>query len=488
MDSKFAAPVRPISLTEEPPSPSIAVTHRYWPRLAVFAVLSFAAYAFVIIDVIGAALSGSRAVVLLVLPILVGVIATGYREAPRGVSDKESDWIIAIVVGVAGFTGIHLMKQRMPTLSIQWQLDLLAVMLWIACLLSILFGVRHVVRMWQLWLFAACCVSPLAFLMTAAAFGGSDTAIALLTAALGAVAVFLAGRNEPLGRRVLATLVCLASASALTAVIGKHLGLGATVLLVAGVVPVVVTAVMLLRDAHLMTTATSAWTDLPRRGPLTLVMLVLVSVTLLLVDPPHAGSNYAGQAASNWERRAGLKAEESFPFITRYVGPDATLVRYAAPPVPGMPVAAIDVISTGRPAALEDFDDAIWYPTSSPAEYRPVADGSMPAGARVIHSNADATTDADAVDWYAVTWIWKTGAAYQRVTVIVNQTVGSTAPPPAPAAISILDTSIKPALWLSRQQANGSGQVDPLVVARADDVIALLANSAGVGPKGVAGV
>jgi hypothetical protein len=464
------------------------VTQRNWTRLAFLAIFAFAAYAFVIIEIVGEALSGSRAVVLLVLPVFIGVIATGYRQAPRGVSDTESNWIIAIVFGIAGFTGIHLMKQRMPTLSVQWQLDLVGVMLSIACLLTVMFGVRHVVRMWQLWLFAICCVSPLAFLMTAAAFGGSDTVVTLLTGALGAVAVFLAGRNERLGRRLLATLVCLASASALTAVISHRLGLVAAVVLVAGVVPVVVTVLMLLRDADPMSSATSAWTDLPRRGSLTLLVLALVATTMTLTAPPQARSNYAGHANDNWDRRAGLKAGESFPFIRRYVGPDATLVRYSVRASPGKPAAAVDVITTGRRAALEDYDNAIWYPTRSPAEYRPAAGWSMPTGARVIHSNAEAATDADAVDWYAVTWMWKTSDKYQRVTVIVNQSVGSTAPPPVPTALSILDTSIRPALWLSRQQANGTGEVEPLVVARADEVTQLLVKSAGVGPGAATGV
>lgn len=479
METSIVTPARPLTLVEPPAHSPIAVNRRYWLRLAVFALLSFAAYAFAIADVLGDALSGSRVVVLLVLPILIGVIASGYRQAPRGVSDTESDWIVAIIAGIVGFTGIWLLRNRMPTLALQWQLDLWGVLLWIACLVAVMFGVRYVVRMWQLWLFALCCVSPVPFLLAAAAFGGSDTTVALLTAGLGATAVFLAGRCASLTRRLSATLVCLASASALTLAVGNRLGLAATVLLVAGIVPVVVTVVMLLRDARLMSTASSAWSDLPHRSPLSMLMLILVAVMLLLVNPPHARSLNTSIVAADWEQRAGLIAETDFPFITRYVGADATLVRYGVPAERGMPVAAIDVITAERLPALADFDDAIWYPSSRPIEYQAVEGESMPAGARVIHSNADATTDAADADWYAVTWMWKTGDAYQRVTVIVNQAPKSEAPPPSPAALSFLDTSIKPALWLARQQPDGAGQVDPLVVARADAVIKLLMNASG---------
>lgn len=475
----LADPVRQIALIEDPPVRPIAVTQRNWFRLAFIAILAFAAYAFLIVDYIGNAMTGSRAVILLVLPILVGVIAAGYRQAPRGVSDGESDWIVAIVAGVIGFTGLHLLTQRMPTLARLWHLDSLGVVLWTACLFAIMFGVRYVVRMWQLWLFAACCVSPLPFLLVAAAFGGSDTVIALLTAAIGALAVFLAGRCAHVGWRMSATLVCLAGASLLAGLLSEHLALAATVVLVAGVVPVIVTVVMLLGSGRGKDTTSSASNNLPHRSPLSLLTLVAVAVGLLVINPPHARSENPSPAAADWAQRAGLGAPESFPFITRFVGPDATLVRYTVPAKAGAPTAAVDVITTTRPAALGDFDDVVWYPSSRPLEYQPATSESLPAGARIIHSNADATTDAGAVDWYAVTWVWKAGSAYQRVTVIVNQKLDSDAPPPAPEALSPLDTSITPALWLARQQPDSTGKVDPLVIERADSVVGLLLESSG---------
>jgi hypothetical protein len=459
------------------------VTQRHWFRLAVIGILAFAAYAFVIADVIGNALSGSRVAILLVLPILIGVIATGYRRAAEGgVTDGESDWIVAILVGIAGFTGIHLLQQRMPTLATLWHLDSLGVVLWTACLFAIMFGVRYVVRMWQLWLFVVCCVSPLPFLMTAASFGGSDTAITLLTAALGAVAVFLAGRGARPVRRVSATMMCLLSAGVLTAVIGDHLRLLATAVLVAGVVPVIVTVVMLSGVGGRRDAPAGAPAKLPHRSPLSLLILVLVTGMLLAINQPHARSEDPSAATADWAQLAGLGTPQTFPFITRYMGPDATMVRYAVPAKAGMPTAAVDVITTKRRSALHDLDNVVWYPTRRPLEYRPVTDTSMPAGARVIHSNADATTDAAAIDWYAVTWVWEAGDTFQRVTVIVNQNLHSDAPPPAPEALSFLDTSIKPALWLARQQPDGNGQVDPLVVERADHVIDLLVNSSVADP------
>lgn len=487
METTLAASVRPIALVDEPPPPSIPLTQRYWPRVAFVGALAFGSYAFAVAEVIGQALVGSRAVLLLVLPILIGVIATGYRQAPRGVSDGESDWIVAILVGVVGFTGLHLLQHRTPTLALLWQLNLYGVILWTACLFAIMLGVRYVVRMWQLWLFALCCVSPLPFLMTAAAFGGSDTAVALLTAVIGAVAVFLAGRCAPLGRRMLATFVCLGTAVALTLTLGDHLSLAATVVLVAGIVPVIVTVVMLRVGAR-HENAASARPTLPRRSPLSLVPLVLVAVALLAINTPHARSADATPAAADWAQRAGLGVPQTFPFITRFAGHDATLVRYAVPAAAGVPAAAVDVITARRISTLRDLDHMVWYPSSRPLEYQSATGESMPAGARIIHSNADATTDANAVDWYAVTWLWDTGAANQRVTVIVNQAINSDAPPPDPEELSFLDMSLEPALWLARQQPDGTGQVDPLVVKRADQIVELLNHSSGVEPRAETGV
>ncbi|BBX05051.1 hypothetical protein BST36_24660 [Mycolicibacterium moriokaense] len=490
METTLAASVRPFVLVDEPPPPpSIPLTQRYWPRLAFVGALAFGAYAFAIAEVIGHALTGSRAILLVVLPIHMAVIATGYRQPPRGISDGESDWIVAVLVGILGFTGLHLLQHRTPTLATLWQLNLFGVILWTACLFAIMLGVRYVVQMWQMWLFALCCVSPLPFLMTAAAFGGSDTTIALLTAVVGAVAVFLAGRRAPLGHRTLATLVCLATAVALTLMLGDHLSLAATVVLVAGIVPVIVTVVMLLRaGANHETTMTTTRPNLPRRSPLSLVPLVLMAVALLVVNPPHARGMDATQAAADWVQRAGLGAPETFPFITRFAGHDATLVRYTVPAAAGMPAAAVDVLTARQPSTLRDLDHMVWYPSSRPLEYQSATGEAMPAGARIIHSNADATTDANAVDWYAVTWLWDTGTAHQRVTVIVNQAPNTDAPPPTPQELSFLDMSLKPALWLARQQPDGTGQVDPLVVERADQVIELLKNSSGPEPPSDTGV
>jgi hypothetical protein len=105
----------------------------------------------------------------------------------------------------------------------------------------------------------------------------------------------------------------------------------------------------------------------------------------------------------------------------------------------------------------------------------------------VIQTNADAATDGAGHDWYAVTWTWRAGALSQRVTVVVSQTIGADRTPPAPQPLSLLQTAVRPALWVARQQPNAEGTVDPRVSQRVTQVISLLAPPADVAAEAPAG-
>jgi hypothetical protein len=109
----------------------------------------------------------------------------------------------------------------------------------------------------------------------------------------------------------------------------------------------------------------------------------------------------------------------------------------------------------------------------------------MPLGARVIYTNADAATDGTAGDWYAVTWMWHNGPVAQRVTVMVSQTMDRQ--PPPPAALSLVETALRPAMWVARQQPDAIARIDPRVSQRAADVVNLLVRegiTAGEAPAG----
>lgn len=445
-------------------------------RMAAVIGLTALSYAAMYADVLGEALRGSRTAFLLVVPVLVVMIALGYRTPPRGVGDGEADWIIATLIGSAGFIAIHVVSERLPALSGLWRLPAVGAVLWFACLLTVMFGVRHVARMWALWVFALCSATPLPFLLITAALGGSDTAAVLVASAFGAAAVMLAVRTAPIRARLVGGLGCYLVAAAVGVATGATASLLVSTVLAAGVVPVVTVAILHRTVVEAKTAASKSISlDAPPRSALSMVMLVVLAVVLMLLNPSSTDRAKANPVPPDWIERSSLKAEKTFSFVTRYFGTDSRLDRYLVPAVPGMPAAAVDVVTTTNAAALGDLADAVWYPSSRPVDYRAAEPSdSMPLGARIIHSNADAATNRSDAHWYAVTWVWAAGSVSQRVTVIVSQAVNGDQAPPEPAPLSVLASSVRPALWVARQQPRSIGQVDELVTRRATDVVAQL--------------
>ena len=445
------------------------------PRIVAAVVLSLVAYGVGYADVLSDALDGSRAALLVVAPLLAALIATGYRSAPTGVGDGESDWILAILVGGLGFGAIELLTRRAPTLAELWGLHLFGAVLWLACCLTVLFGVRHVVRMWPMWAYAIVCTTPLPFLLATAAFGGSDTVANLLAALLGAVAVLLATRTVSPGRRTAFAAATFAVAALVAVGATGRLGVFTTVIVVAGVIPVC--AVILSTRIHRPTAVPSRelGESLPRRTASSVVVLGVVAVTLLIASPPAVPAMEIPTVDTDWTSLAGLSASESLPAVAQILGPQATAVRYEVSSRTGSPTAAVDVISAPDAARLDDIAAAVFYPSSRPVDYETASNSAhLPAGARILYSNADAATDATGIDWYAVSWLWRTQDAYQRVTVIVSQKLDSDQLPPLPQRLTLHDTALRPTMWLARQQPDTRGAVDPRVTSRAAEVISLI--------------
>lgn len=448
-------------------------SHPFRLRMAAAVALTAAGWAPLYAGVVDAASQGSRGAYLLVVPVLLVMIAAAYRTPPRGVGDAESDWIVVALVGAGGFTAIHLLAHRLPTLAGLWRLPLLSTVVWFACVLTVLFGVRHVVRMWPLWLFALCLSTPLPVLLATAALGGSDRAVTAVAAGVGASAVALSTRAVTWRVRLAATLGCLAIGLAIA---WTWTGLWPTVL-VAGVLPVLTTATVVRIQSK--STVVEEF-PLPDRTPLSAAVLVAAAAALLLTAAPSAGR--AGEAVGvvgvvgvvdgGWTQRTAWGAPTTYGFITRYLGPGSRWERFSVPPVEGLPAAAVDVVTTDNAGALRDVADAVWYPSARPLAYRNAdPSSSLPTGARTIHSNADAATTGTDGQWYAITWTWHTPTVHQQVTVIVSQALTGAAPPPPPAPLSVSAMSLAPALWLARQQPDDTGRVDELVRARASALV-----------------
>jgi hypothetical protein len=251
-----------------------------------------------------------------------------------------------------------------------------------------------------------------------------------------------------------------------------------TVIVAAGVVPVlVVVGARLVPDRRPADRADRPIAaGMPHRSARTVGVLGAATAMLVAAGLMQDQASTARPSTSpDWAARSGLSPVESYGFVTKFAGPGATLVRYAAPAEKGMPAAAVDVLSTPNAAVIDDLSDVVWYPTARPVNYRAVPSSpGVPAGIRSFHSDADAAADAGSRDWYALTWIQRSGPVVQRVTVIVSQSLAGDQAPPAPQPPNLLDASVGSWLWLSRQQPQGLDHVDPLVSRRATTLAATI--------------
>jgi hypothetical protein len=425
------------------------VRDRFWLRVASIVVLSGIGYAFVFADLFTEILDGSRTAYLAAVPVLVLLIVLGYRTRDEGVGDFESDWIVAALVGVAGLIGIHLFSQRGPTTAALWHLDLVGAALWIACCGIIVSGSRRVFQAWPAGLFLLCTMTPLPYHLAVAQLGGTDFDAALILG--GAAAVVLADRVP----------------------------LPVLVLIVGNVVPVLCAALLLPLRAGTERPVPATRPPV-YRSTKAMLLMVVAALAVLAMHPLPQAEPEPPTVSADWIGRAGLMDPTPIPFITDFLGPDATLTRYTVPVAAGPYPAVVDVMTSPSLARLDDFTDAVWYPSAEPLNYRPAeADLGAPAGARVLYNDPDiAISDSDEY-WYAVTWLWRTPEAYQRVTVLVNQSRTSHEPPPLPRPLSLKNTLIDPTLWLLRHQSTEPGGVSRSVVNRAAQVVRAVIHGAG---------
>jgi len=442
----------------------------------VASVLALTAVAFTVLAVnaVRQAGAGSYTSFLVVAPVLAALIASAIRPSP-GVGDTEFDWIVAIIFAAGGLLAIELLSQRLPALSGLWNWDHFRPIVWAIAAAMIIFSVRHVLRLWRTWVFALLCAPAMPFLLLTSHLGGTEDAAVLLAAVLGTVAVYLATSTFRTSWRLIATTANLVVATGLGHLLGWHDLLGRTVV-VAGVVPVL-TVLAVRHVAHVRVAASIAahpakgTARFPRVGARSYGVLVLLAASLLLTSPPVSAVQPTVQASGDWIARLNLHRTAEFDFIRRFVGPGATLTRYTLTTPNPNPAVAIDVIAASNLARLSTYSDAVWYPSSTPVNYRS-ADIDSPTGlsANTAQSDADSASTDPSGQWYALTWLWQAGTVYQRVTVVVNQDLSAAIPPPAPRPIGWTNTLLEPMLWLSRQQPAPTGVVPKRVVRAADDV------------------
>jgi hypothetical protein len=455
-------------------------------RVLAMALLAAVACGVDYLEHVQQALAGSRSPLSALLPVLIVLAATGYRRAPHGVADNETDWIFAALLCGLALAAVWLVSDRYPTLTGLWQLHSQVGVLFAACCAMILFGVRHTARLWPVWLFAFVAAAPVFHMLAVAELGGSDAAVAYVCVAFGTVAAAMASMQATLRWRLLITALSAVLGVAAVQLLDGRIPLFATATVAGAAVPVV-TIVALWRRAHpARPTARHAKAsrnsgDVPRfptRSWRSLTGLVVIAIALGLLQSPHSTAATTVSAVDGWTERAGLTPVADLPFITDFLGPDSSMVRYAVPRRAGVGIAAVDVITTENPAVLGDYRDAVWYRSPRPLNYHETAPvpGSTEVALREIQSDAETVTP-DSPDWYALTWNWRTDAGYQQVTVIVNQNPVDSAEPPLPQPLCWRTTVLYPLLWHSRQQTDAVTTAPPAVVQYARSIAADLIGS-----------
>lgn len=445
----------------------------FWPRLTIVMALLAIGYGAQFADAVSDAFSGSRSALLAVAPLLIVLAAHGYRSPPRGVVDHEADWIFTVLAGLIGYGIVAFLYHRYPTLSGLWRLDLIGAVIWAVCAAIVVFGIRYAIRGWGVWLFAILCVSPWPFLLMTAALGGSHRAAAVTAAIFGTVGACLASADTPPRKRYPVVALFGLGNMAIAAIMVGQTTLVVTVCVVAAGLPTVFTVALRAFTANSdANRAPLHQGQFPKPSRRSLVALTMIAGLLLVLHPFRTNLHTPPAALPDWTERAGLSPQTELAFIRQYLGPQASFVRYDTPRRPGLPAARVDVLTTPKLAPLLDYANVVWYPTRRPVNYQPADPEVAPArlNARVALTDAYQATSNASMDWYAVTWVWRTASAYQQVFIVVDQTDGTNAPP-IPQAPSAANTGLLPALWIARTQPEGRGNPERPVLNRATALV-----------------
>ena len=449
-----------------------------WLRIGCLLGLCAVAFAFLAVHAVHHGVDGSYTAYLLVTPVLGALIASGIRPSP-GVGDTEFDWIVAVIFAAAGLLALQMLSQRLPALSGLWNWQHYAPVIFAMAAGIILFGVRHVLRLWRAWVFALCCAPAMPFLLTTSRLGGTEDDAVLVGAGLGTIAVYLATSTFGTSRRLLAAAVNLAVALGLDYVLVWE-GLLARTVLVAGAVPVL--SVVAIRVAGHLRVAKSlaahpakGTAKFPHVGTRGAAVLVVLAAAMLISSPPVSSEYPTVAADRGWIAQLDLRPVREFSFISRFLGPGATLTRYT---MDGNPAVAVDVIAAPNLARLNDYADTVWYPSSTPVNFQSV-DLGEPIIARAAQSDPDSAAANPSEQWYALTWLWRTTGDFQRVTVVVNQDLAIGTPPPPAVPITWTNSLLQPMLWLTRQQPAPIGVI-PKQVSRTATAVAEQILAAGV--------
>ena len=247
-----------------------------------------------------------------------------------------------------------------------WHVHLVAVIAWVAALSILKFGTRAAARTRVAWFYLFVCFPPI-FLLTGQALGGSLLAYGALTALYGAVAMFLALRQQDI-RWVVAPIYF-------------GLAFAGTYLLRNGVVPLAYllpNAVLTLLTITLFVRAPRerGRADIPRHSLLTVAVVIALSALVGLA--PKQPVTHTPRSDLMWVRAdwvngtAATQASRSGPPDVFAWGPRVMGGQRLGGPIPasssGRTEAFLDVFSTRDYGRLTEYCCGLWYATAPPPD------------------------------------------------------------------------------------------------------------------------
>lgn len=345
---------------------------------------------------------------LLVVPVWCLLVAWGQRHQAKrtlDIHDRQTDWLIAVIVALVSALVMHGMERRLDDVALLWRLDLFAMLCWLWVCVVVLYGLRAALGFYRVWGMAILCCPALHTLVSQRISHGSP---AVTDGLLAAAAAYLAadGRRRRTVAGAATLVICLMVHAALP-------GRPAVFLVFAAVVPIVALAASNRfidgrpaagQDAH---SSAGAHLGDRKRSAFRLLSLAALGVVVgsAVYMPPGFPTAAAGPMSitqpllgAGWT----VKYTDEYSWVSRYLGPSATLTRYTE--VGGSDTTAVvDVVRNAQTATLGAGQFSYFYGGGVAAQLARV---SLGAGivARISSSNSlEEVSPADPT-WLGIQW------------------------------------------------------------------------------------
>lgn len=345
----------------------------------------------------------------------------GHRR--HDVHDADVDKILAVLVAVLAVGSCQLIVGRLGAVAEYWHVQVLSVISWVVAVSILKFGSRAAARTRDAWLFLLASFPPF-FLLAGQAMGGTRLAYGALTAAYGAVAMFLTLRERDIRWIVAPAYFGLAFAGTML--------LKDSPTVVAYLLPAAVLSVLAIA-LFARTPPGRQRAPVPKHSVLTVAIVIIVSALVGLAPrgiDNHIASSDLMTVRADWVKELvdtgiSVGAPQTYAWGPKVLGDHGSVVRY--PITSGKQRAFLDVFSTRDYGRLADYCCGMWYATAPPPDLEHpfvTTRGVITQVAEMGNQFSPAQKVSDPA-WHAHYWLWRTrvGSAdvYQAVYLVASR-------------------------------------------------------------------